>query len=111
MLLRFLLCQIELANPAQKVVRFGALGIGEHSTRMVKVVNHSPISLPLSVSILPSCSVPALQQEGVLTVSPSGEVVIKPNGGDYPISVTFSPKARIPQFSEEVGRVLATVAS
>ena len=97
--------QIELANPAQKVVSFGApLTIGETCTRTVKVVNHSPIALPLSVSILPSSSVPALQQEGVLTVSPTGEVTIKPNGGDFPISVTFSPKVRVPQFSEEVGR-------
>ena len=97
--------QIELANPAQKVVSFGApLTIGETCTRTVKVVNHSPIALPLSVSILPSSSVPALQHEGVLTVSPTGEVTIKPNGGDFPISVTFSPKVRVPQFSEEVGR-------
>ena len=92
------------------MVSFGApLAIGESCTRTVKVVNHSPISLPLSVSILPSSSVPALQQEGVLTVSPTGDVTIKPNGGDFPISVTFSPKVRVPQFSEEVGRTCVTL--
>ena len=100
-----ILFQIELANPAQKVVSFGApLAIGESRTRTVKVVNHSPIPISLSVSILPSSSVPALQEEGVLTVSPTGEVMINSNGGDFPISVTFSPKVRVPQFSEEVSR-------
>ena len=97
--------QIELANPAQKVVSFGApLAVGESRTRTVKVVNHSPIPISLFVSILPSSSVPALQEEGVLTVSPTGEVTINSNGGDFPISITFSPKVRVPQFSEEVSR-------
>ena len=66
------------------------------------MVNHSPIPVTFGVFIVPSSSVPELQEEGVLTVSPSGETTLNPNEKGCEISVTFSPKARVPQFSEEV---------
>lgn len=38
----------------------------------------------------------------VLTMSPSGEITLKPQGGTCHVEVMFSPKSRILPFSEEV---------
>ena len=94
--------KIEVANPAQKVVNFGALRIHNTVTKSVKLVNHSPIPLTFTLSILPSSSTPALQDEDILSVTPSGEVTLKANGGCCSVNATFSPKSRVPHFSEEV---------
>ena len=94
--------KVEVANPAQKVVNFGALRINDTATKSVKLVNHSPIPLTFTLSILPSSSTPALQDDEILSVSPSGEMMLKANGGCCNVSATFSPKSRVPHFSEEV---------
>lgn len=98
--------KIELANPAHKVLNFGALQFNEKGiaccSKTVKLVNRSPAQLNPSVSIVPSSSVPALQEEGVLTVEPSGEVPLKANGGTCSIVITFKPTCRVSQFTEEV---------
>lgn len=98
--------KIELANPTQKIVNFGTLQIDEkgfaHCSRSVKLVNRSLTPLSPSLSIVPSSSVPALQQDGVLTVEPSGEIPLKANGGMCKVIVSFNPTCRVPQFSEEV---------
>ena len=103
--------KIELANPAQKIVNFGTLHIGERGTgekgaarcsRSVKLVNRSLTPLSPSLSIVPSSSVPALQQDGVLTIEPSGEIPLKANGGMSKVIVSFKPTCRVPQFTEEV---------
>ncbi len=77
--------------------------MNEKATKKVKVVNRSPIPVSFTASIMPSSSVPELQEEGVLSVAPAGEIVLRPNGKPCEISVTFHPKARVSQFSEEVG--------
>ena len=98
--------KLELANPAQKIVKFGALWIGlegrVQSSKTVVLVNRSPTPLSPSLSIIPSSSIPALQEEGVLTVHPVGNIPLKANGGSCDVTVTFSPTCRVPQFSEEV---------
>ena len=98
--------RIELANPSQKIIKFGALRLNDkdvaYSTRTVRLVNRSPATLSPSVSIVPSSSIPALQEEGVLTVEPSGEIPLKANGGTCDITIAFNPTCRIPQFTEEV---------
>ncbi len=98
--------KIELANPVQKIVNFGALQLDDKGatrcSKMVRLVNRSPATLSPSLSIVPSSSVPALQKEGVLTVEPMGEIPLKANGGACNVTVTFAPTCRIPQFSEEV---------
>ena len=99
--------RLELANPAQKIVNFGALQISSDqervsSSKTVKLVNRSPTALSLSLSIVPSSSVPALQKDGTLSVEPSGEISLKANSGSCDITITFNPKCRVPQFSEEV---------
>ena len=94
--------KIELANPAQKIVNFGALRINDVVTKTVKLVNHSPTPLTFMLSLLPSSSIPALQEEDVLAVTPSGEVTLKANNGSCSVNAVFSPKSRVPHFSEEV---------
>ena len=94
--------RIELANPAQKMVNFGALRVADTVTKTVKLINHSPTPLSFMLSLLPSSSIPALQEDGVLVVSPSSEVTLKPHSGSCNVCVTFSPKSRVPHFSEEV---------
>ena len=96
--------KLDLANPANKMVNFGALMIGrnEEAIKTAKLVNQSPIPISFTLSLLPSSSVPALQQEGVFSLTPEGEVTLKGNGGSCDISIAFRPKQRVPQFSEEV---------
>ena len=96
--------KLDLANPANKMVNFGALMIGknEEAIKTAKLVNQSPIPISFTLSLLPSSSVPALQQEGVFSLNPEGEVTLKGNGGSCDISIAFRPKQRVPQFSEEV---------
>lgn len=98
--------RIELANPAQKIVNLGALQLGDRgfaqASRTVKVVNHSPSMLKPTLTIVPSSSIPALQEEGVLTVHPAGELTLKANGGTCDVVVSFMPTSRVPQFTEEV---------
>lgn len=93
--------QIELVNPVQRTVNFGALRVNQTASKKVKLINRSPISVVCSVSIMPSSSVPALQAESVLFVSPSGDFSLLPNAIKE-IEITFSPKSRVTQFSEEV---------
>ena len=93
--------KIELANPAQKIINF-ALHINNTVTKTVKLVNYSPTPLTFMLSLLPSSSTPALQEEGVLSVIPSGDITLKANKGSCNISAIFSPKSRVPYFSEEV---------
>ena len=94
--------KIELANPSQKIINFGALRINDTVTKTVKLVNYSPTPLTFMLSLLPSSSTPALQEEGVLSVTPSGEITLKTNKGSCNINAIFSPKSRVPHFSEEV---------
>lgn len=94
--------RIELENPSQKVVNFGALRIGDKVCKNLKLLNHSPIPVSFNLSLVPSSSVPELQEAGVLMVKPTDEVVLKANGGFCTVSALFEPKLRVPQFSEEV---------
>ena len=98
--------KLELSNPTQKIVNFGALQLDKNGTatcsRTVNLVNRSLTPLSPSLSIVPSSSVPALQEEKVLTVKPKGEIPLKANGGSCKVTVTFSPTCRVPQFTEEV---------
>lgn len=89
-----MLLQVEVANPAQKVVNFGAVKIGSKNTKLVKVINRSLTSITFTVSIL--------QQEDMLSIAPTNEITLKANGGTHTIEVTFTPTMRVPSFSEEV---------
>ncbi len=92
--------QIEVSNPRDKLIKFGALRIGQTAKRSVPIVNNSAAPLTFRVGVTPSA--PALQASGVLRVAPSQEVTLQPRGGSTKVDVVFAPKARITPFTEEV---------
>lgn len=98
--------KIELANPMNKTVNFGVLQISNthkiHSSKTVKIVNQSPSDLSPMFVFSPSSSIPALQEGGVITIEPIGNILLGANGGSCNITATFSPKSRVPRFSEPV---------
>lgn len=95
------LFQIEVANPKQKMVNFGALRVGETVKKVIPIINNSPASISFNLTITPSNL--ALQDLSVLSWSPSNNILLAPKGGTANVEVVFSPKCRIPQFTEEVG--------
>ncbi|XP_069073573.1 hydrocephalus-inducing protein homolog [Pleurodeles waltl] len=92
--------KVEVADPKQRVLNFGALSAGQSLKKVVPIVNHSIASITFSLGITPN--LPVLQDPKVLSVSPSTELTLKSQGGSCKVEVTFSPKCRIPPFAEEV---------
>ncbi len=99
--------KLELVDPTQKTVNLGMLQIGSKkkkscSTKTVAIVNRSPSDLRPIFTFSPSLKVPALQHEGIVTIEPAKEVLLKANGGTCNLVVTFKPTSRVPHFSEPV---------
>uniref|UniRef100_A0A8D0GGN3 HYDIN protein n=1 Tax=Sphenodon punctatus TaxID=8508 RepID=A0A8D0GGN3_SPHPU len=92
--------KIDVLEPQSKVLKFGALSIGQTLKKTVIIANNS-VS-PLTFNLIFMSSVPELQDSRVLSLSPSSEITLKPKGGSCHVEVNFSPKNRIPQFTEEV---------
>ena len=90
---------MEVANAMEKKINLGALRVGQTSNRSVKIINNSLASIEFTVTITPSS--PALQQSNILSISPVSSIWLKPKEATN-VFVHFAPKARIPQFSEEV---------
>ena len=93
--------KVEVANPSQRTVNFGALRAGQKGTKTVKLVNYSPVEVRFTINILPSTP-DLLYQDNVLTVVPTKEISLAGNGGLCSVTVTFAPSARVPTFTEEV---------
>ncbi|XP_078527074.1 hydrocephalus-inducing protein homolog isoform X2 [Lissotriton helveticus] len=92
--------KVEVADPKQRVVNFGALSAGQSLKKVVPIVNRSIAPITFSLGITPN--LPVLQDPKVLSLSPSTELTLKSLGGSCKVEVTFSPKCRIPPFAEEV---------
>lgn len=92
--------QVEVANPSDRKVNFGALRVGQTNQRNLKLVNRSPAPITFTLAITPA--VVALQQANILTINPSTEITLRANGGSCGVELTFKPKTRIPHFTEEV---------
>ena len=107
-------------NPSQKIINFGAQRVltkkdkrkdksgNDGTSKLVKLVNRSLLPVEFTVAIVPSSTVPALQEGEVLSVTradrstnPVGEIMLKPNE-ECTVKVAFCPRTRIPSFSEEV---------
>ena len=94
-----------MADSRQKVVKFGALKVGQVLKKIVPIVNNSPAPITFRLAVNPTS--PALQEPGVVKVTPTDDITLQPKGGTTKVEVVLSPKTRIAQFSEEV-RVLKT---
>ncbi|XP_033116735.1 hydrocephalus-inducing protein homolog isoform X2 [Anneissia japonica] len=93
--------RVEVANPKDKNLNLGALRIGQTVKKTIPIINKSPAPITFNVVITPFSQV--LQQlPYVLNLSPSHSITLKPKGGTYNLDMLFTPKCRIPQFTEEV---------
>lgn len=90
-----------MADARQKIVKFGALRIGQTVKKTVPIVNNSAAPLTFNVVLNPVTS--AMQEPGVVRLLPSEQpITLQAKGGMTKVEVMLSPKTRISQFSEEV---------
>ncbi|XP_067327017.1 hydrocephalus-inducing protein homolog [Anolis sagrei] len=92
--------KIDVVEPRSKVLKFGAVPPGHTAKKTATIVNHSVVFVNFQLNFV--SSVPELHEEKVLTMSPSGEISLKPKGGTCQVEVTFAPRTRLLPFTEEV---------
>ncbi|XP_021264314.1 hydrocephalus-inducing protein homolog isoform X3 [Numida meleagris] len=92
--------KVDVVEPQGKVVKLGALSVGQTVKKIVTIANNSVAPLTFKLSFMPT--VPELQEDGVLCLHPSSELSLKPKGDTCKVEVIFSPKRRIQPFTEEV---------
>ena len=77
--LHLFVSQVEVADPKQKVVKLGAIRVGQTVKRSIPIVNRSPA--PIAFNLGFTSSTPALQEKGVITYKPQSEINLAPHGG------------------------------
>ncbi|NXT87516.1 HYDIN protein, partial [Anhinga rufa] len=92
--------KVDVVEPQGKVVKLGALSVGQTVKRIVTIANNSAAPLTFKLSL--ATTMPELQEAGVLCLNPTSELSLKPKGDTCKVEVTFSPKCRIQPFTEEV---------
>ncbi|XP_071613168.1 hydrocephalus-inducing protein homolog [Heliangelus exortis] len=92
--------KVDVVEPPGKVVKLGAISIGQTVRKFVTIANRSAAPLTFHLSLM--STLPELQEEGVLSLNPTSNLSLKPKGDSCRVEVTFSPKCRIPPFTEEV---------
>ncbi|XP_074864560.1 hydrocephalus-inducing protein homolog isoform X2 [Carettochelys insculpta] len=92
--------KLDILEPSSRVVKLGVLSVGQMMKKCVTIVNNSVAFLTFNLAFM--FTVPELLDSKVLTLSPSSDITLKPKGGTCSVEVTFSPKCRIPRFTEEV---------
>lgn len=98
--MNFYILQIEVADPKHKMLNLGAQVVGKVVKRYIPIVNNSPAAITFTLALTPTT--PALQQPGVLSISPTHPITLEGKGGTCKVEVLFKPAGRIPQFMEEV---------
>ncbi|XP_073081517.1 hydrocephalus-inducing protein homolog [Manis javanica] len=91
--------KISVLDPANRVVKLGAVLPGQIVKKTVSIMNSSHAQLTFSLSVL--FSVPELQEPKVITLIPFHNISLKPKEVRK-LEVTFAPKKRVAPFSEEV---------
>lgn len=92
--------QIEVADPKHKILNLGPQVVGKIVKKYIPIVNNSPAAITFSLALTPMTA--ALQQPGVLGISPTHPITLEGKGGTCKVEVLFKPVGRIPQFMEEV---------
>ncbi|XP_015729352.1 hydrocephalus-inducing protein homolog isoform X2 [Coturnix japonica] len=92
--------KVDVVEPPGKVVKLGALSVGQTVKKVVTIANNSVAPLTFNLCFMPTT--PELQEDGVLCFHPSSELSLKPKGDTIKVKVIFSPKQRIQPFTEEV---------
>ncbi|XP_006860378.1 PREDICTED: hydrocephalus-inducing protein homolog [Chrysochloris asiatica] len=91
--------KILVLDPANRIVKLGAVLPGQVVKKSVSIMNNSNTLLTFNQSIL--FSTPELQEPKVITITPFNNISLKPKEV-IKLDVVFSPKKRVPPFSEEV---------
>ncbi|XP_041629003.1 hydrocephalus-inducing protein homolog isoform X2 [Vulpes lagopus] len=91
--------KISILDPANRIVKLGAVLPGQVVKKTVSIMNNSHTQLTFSQSVL--FSIPELQEPKVITLIPFSNISLKPKEV-CKLEVIFAPKKRIPAFSEEV---------
>uniref|UniRef100_A0A8C3Q1J6 HYDIN protein n=1 Tax=Chrysolophus pictus TaxID=9089 RepID=A0A8C3Q1J6_CHRPC len=86
--------KVDVVEPQGKVVKLGALSVGQTVKKIVTIANNSVAPLTFKLCFMPT--VPELQEDGVRELS------LKPKGDTCKVEVIFSPGRRIQPFTEEV---------
>jgi hypothetical protein len=97
--------RLELVNPAQKTVSFGAVRVNSISSKEVKIINRSKKELPVQI-LLPADRMQTL----FLEATPKGLFTLRPRE-TMAVQVVFSPLARVTEFDEPVMAVYAGVTT
>lgn len=88
--------RLELADPAQRTLAFGAVPRGQMASRTLALVNRS--RAPVSVGLAPSRDV---LERRCLEAAPAGGLVLRPRE-EARLSLLFRPNRRMAPFSEEL---------
>ncbi|KAM9374294.1 hydrocephalus-inducing protein homolog [Phaethornis superciliosus] len=92
--------KVEVVEPQGKVVKLGTISIGQTVKKIVTIANNSAAPLNFNLSLMTTMR--ELQEDGVLSLNPTTNLSLKAKGDTCKVEVTFSPKCRIPSFTEEV---------
>lgn len=91
--------KIEVADPKHKCVNLGSRVVNDVIKKYIPIVNNSPAPITFNMSMTTPV---ALQQPGILSISPTNQITLEPKGGTCKVEVVFAPKTRIPPFKAEV---------
>ncbi|XP_057569314.1 hydrocephalus-inducing protein homolog [Hippopotamus amphibius kiboko] len=91
--------KILVLDPANKIVKLGAVLPGQVVKKMISVMNNSQAQLTFNLSVLFTTA--ELQEPKVIILTPFHNITLKPKEVRK-LEVTFAPKKRVPPFSEEV---------
>uniref|UniRef100_A0A8C8TUT7 HYDIN, axonemal central pair apparatus protein n=1 Tax=Peromyscus maniculatus bairdii TaxID=230844 RepID=A0A8C8TUT7_PERMB len=91
--------KILVLDPANRIVKLGAVLPGQVVKKTVSIMNNSLAQLTFNQSVM--FSIPELQEAKVITLEPFHNITLKPKE-ICKLEITFAPKKRIPLFSEEV---------
>lgn len=91
--------KILVLDPANKIVKLGAVLPGQVVKKTISIMNNSQAQLTFNQSVF--FSIPELQEPKVITLTPFQSITLKPKEVRQ-LEVTFAPKKRVPPFSEEV---------
>ncbi len=64
-----------MANPRDKIVKFGALRVGQTVKKSIPIVNNSPAPITFHLGITPSSTL--LQDKNILKLTPTQEITLQ----------------------------------
>ena len=92
---------MDLQNPAQALVSFGSLRVGQEVSRRVRLVNRSKRAAMITLSEVVEAGTGRLEDRAV-TVFPKGPLLLPAGRGGMDIEMQFHPLRRYEPFNEEL---------